>query len=152
MTPSCTADVHTGDTRRRPAALYLFEFNRSCRLAERLVDWRTVTVVCLLPAAHVCCKATSRNTVRSRVCLHAPAHQTSRSKFPHVATAPGSAVSHRLSRTASINRFKTNKKKITPWFCVQARACESKACAVPKLIHVLQQIYWRHYCDPAARA
>lgn len=62
MTPSCTADVHTGDTRRRPAALYLFEFNRSCRLAERLVDWRTVTVVCLLPAAHVCCKATSSNT------------------------------------------------------------------------------------------
>lgn len=62
MTPSCTADVHTGDTRRRPAALYLFEFNRSCRLAERLVDWQTVTVVCLLPAAHVCCKATSRNT------------------------------------------------------------------------------------------
>lgn len=51
------------------------------------------------------------HTVRSRVCLHAPAHQTSRSKFPHVATAPGSAVSHRLSRTASINRFKTNKQK-----------------------------------------
>lgn len=42
---------------------------------------------------------------------HTVRSQTSRSKFPHVATAPGSAVSHRLSRTASINRFKTNKKK-----------------------------------------